>query len=1437
MKHFIATTFLGVGFCSAALAGPSPIYQNYGVVTQAPVVDAVTFLNAGDFEIDTVSSYSLTNLNNIFGNGYSVLPFMTKDTLYFTNTSSGLMLGESGFEFGTTTSTSRHGASFFFNAGTVAGVDTEALIFLYSVPGATVYVPAPADSQPIPSQVLVMATNIINTGVMSVGDYGLLRLVGNNVTNAYGTLTAGAVDRTGLSAQSLTIGNLIESTGLQGQYDWDDAGGQYYFEPSPGVYDVFWGVTNGENIGADEMAADLGDMAIGFPALVPSVPLAGRDMIWPGEFPLNYATAQWSVSAIGYIVNATNVYYNIIFVNTNFADTNLSAAAGFSDAFDPQDTLTAFTDDPYAYEAIVQFSERVYDVVTGDTVTNGVYLMDDGAYLPSMVLADNASLPDGYSRPNAFELTTLMPSEWADASEFTAIYGVPFDPGFIYTPGQIANRVVPFEISEYGAQIGRNPADLLGSFSSLFETNLLATDYLDYLTVNLLDPTNEPGRIEIDAGNLDITQARLRAEGMVILNVTNLGGGSTAGVDWGEVNANIGATNGSLIVSNLFPTTFHRVRGDIYAWSATWENNQTNSALGPVTNTIHYHVLVVDQNLFGTFPSTVRNLKLTGKKSIVLQDNLNIINQAVINTTNLTINSSNYFSQSAQDFTPVTTPYLQNLLITTNGILDAYSTLDVGFNLNQGQAVPATQKYTVNTITNFGQMIATAPVLQSRIFENDGGITSDNGGSIVIEADNLGLGLAAPTSTNFLSAEGNVSLSANDIQARSSIITAGIPGYEAGSLTLYAPGRLTDFVSGTPAVNGTNVLNVITNRWIVYGGGFSLPVKPADGDLFGTEITTSVTNFEQATHIWAGNPAYGATLAGFSNNVVIGRLVLDRQSSNSILHFSAAGTSNAMYVDHLELTNYAYKDYRHGLYIDGNFTIYFADCNGDPAKLMDIYPRLVWVHTFAGPNSTQVVIYTNQTSSNLCWMNAALADSLEISFFTNGVPNYYNQPFVLNNPITGALATNFTKCPYCANNCSAGEAASTSILVATPAPGGGRTLTLVNIAVNGEGSISPALKQDQVALGKSYTLTATPSNGWLFNGWTAVGLSNAVNTQSPVLKFALLTDTAITANFIPNPFIPLHGVYNGLFFQTNGVAPGSSGAFTLTLAKSGSFSGRLLMGPSAYSFNSQFSTAGAAQVEAKDGAKSLALNLQLDATGQSGRIYGDVNGGSWDALLAGDLAPVWTAKNPSPLAGRYTMVLPWGTGTVSKPGGDSYGVVTVNTMGVLTAAGALADGTAFSASAPLSKSGQWPFYAYAAAGKDEVVGWVSFGANGPAGANVCWSKAAGFTNDLQLTGSIWQAPAAGTPALNLTSPAVVLTGGDLPGTLTDAVALRQYVSYAATNVSLTINPSAGSFSGWFVNPGTGRKVTMSGVILQNQDSGRGFFLGTNESGAVLLQEQ
>jgi hypothetical protein len=963
--------------------------------------------------------------------------------------------------------------------------------------------------------------------------------------------------------------------------------------------------------------------------------------------------------------------------------------------------------------------------------------------------------------------------------------------------------------------------------------------------VNLPDPTNEAARIEIIGNNVDLTQSRIRAEGMVIFNATNLVGLNTATQDWGEANASIGVSNGLLTISNVFPTTFERVRGDLYVQSATWQNTQTNQLgignTNAATNQWHYHVLVVDQNMFGKFPSTLRNLQLTSKHSIVLQDSLNVINQAVFKTPNLIITSTNFFSQNAQDFTPATTPGLTNLFIGPTGLLGAFSSLDVGLNVSRGTATPTGRKYTVNSIVNFGQMVATTPLLESAFIENAGEITANNGGSMVIAANVLSLGpalssltsyidsetnalgLAVTNSTNYLSADRSIYLSAATIEASNSIIDAGLA--EAGSLTLDATKQLTDFVSGTPT---TNTNSVIINHWTVTGG-FSLPVKPATGDLFGTQIHTMSISNQQAIHVWAGTDM-GATPAGFVNNEVIGRLVLDRLSSNSILRFSAAGAKNAMYVDYLELTNYAYTNYRTGLVIDPNFKIYFADCNADPEKLMEVYPGLIWVQNFAGPNSTQVVPYFE--SSNICLMNAALAQSTEISFF-NGIANFYNQPYVLNNPSD----------PSQTYPCPGDETTLRSFLVTSPALGVGSTLNLLNIAINGEGSISPDIQSGQLALGSLHTLTATAAKGWIFQNWTTIGLNGSVNVNSRNLSFTFLTNTVITANFMANPFPQLQGSYNGLFFEPNAVNPGSSGAFSLTLASGGSFSGRLLMGPSAYTFSSQFTSAGGAQFQAKSGAQSVTVTLQLDMTGQTGQIQGDVNGGAWDAALTANIAPGWTAQNPSPLAGSYTMVLPWGT-TAGTAGGDGYGVGTVNKLGVLSMAGALADGATFSAAAPVSQGGQWPLYVYAASGKDSVLGWVTV-SNGLSSTNISWSKAAGqgplyaagFSNVLQVVGSPWQAPAKQTAALTLTNPAVILSGGNLPESLTTPVTLQNFLTYTGTNLTLSIQPGNGSFSGWFTSPVTGGKETILGVILQNDSRALGFFPGTNESGAVLLEGQ
>ena len=44
------------------------------------------------------------------------------------------------------------------------------------------------------------------------------------------------------------------------------------------------------------------------------------------------------------------------------------------------------------------------------------------------------------------------------------------------------------------------------------------------------------------------------------------------------------------------------------------------------------------------------------------------------------------------------------------------------------------------------------------------------------------------------------------------------------------------------------------------------------------------------------------------------------------------------------------------------------------------------------------------------------------------------------------------------------------------------------ISVSGDGTISPIPKE--LSVGKtSYTLTATPASGWVFNGWQTTGLT------------------------------------------------------------------------------------------------------------------------------------------------------------------------------------------------------------------------------------------------------------------------------------------------------------------------------------------------------------
>ena len=175
------------------------------------------------------------------------------------------------------------------------------------------------------------------------------------------------------------------------------------------------------------------------------------------------------------------------------------------------------------------------------------------------------------------------------------------------------------------------------------------------------------------------------------------------------------------------------------------------------------------------------------------------------------------------------------------------------------------------------------------------------------------------------------------------------------------------------------------------------------------------------------------------------------------------------------------------------------------------------------------------------------------------------------------------------------------------------------------------------------------------------------------------------------------GTYNGLFYQTAGVTASSSGFVTFAVNSNGVFSGHLQISTNKYTFSSQFFGNGVTTVNATSGTNVLSVTLQIDTTNfanPSPLVTGEVSSAAWNSTLMADLAPVYTTKRQAPQTGSYTMVLPGDANAAASPGGDSYGTVTVNNLGSLTAALNLADGVNVSLgqSVPLSGSGMWPLY-------------------------------------------------------------------------------------------------------------------------------------------------
>jgi len=399
----------------------------------------------------------------------------------------------------------------------------------------------------------------------------------------------------------------------------------------------------------------------------------------------------------------------------------------------------------------------------------------------------------------------------------------------------------------------------------------------------------------------------------------------------------------------------------------------------------------------------------------------------------------------------------------------------------------------------------------------------------------------------------------------------------------------------------------------------------------------------------------------------------------------------------------------------------------------------------------------------------------------------------------------------------------------------------LSLAINGQGSVSGATNGQQLPIGRVCKLTAVPIAGFAFSNWTG-----DVSGTAPELSFMMGSNVQVTANFVTNPFVACKGSFNGLFYETNQVRLGSSGAFTLALTDKGTYTASLRIGIKKSKASGKLNMEGkATNVIARTGTNSLTVTWAVSLDG-SDQITGTVSDGNWMAELAGDRA-VFSKTNLTSFAGKYTFLVLGSPGSMLAPEGDSYGTAAVASNGLVKVKGNLADQTPLAAKVPVARSGQWPLYASLYSGKGAVLGWAAFTNQAATDFEgvLSWNKPVlptakyypdGFSSVAALLGSRYAAPVGSTnTVLNLSNSIVMFSGGNLSQSFTNDVILG--LSSKVTNasphkLSVTFTLSSGLFSGSFTPTNETAAVPFKGAVLQKANYGAGHFLGTNLSGRV-----
>jgi hypothetical protein len=414
-----------------------------------------------------------------------------------------------------------------------------------------------------------------------------------------------------------------------------------------------------------------------------------------------------------------------------------------------------------------------------------------------------------------------------------------------------------------------------------------------------------------------------------------------------------------------------------------------------------------------------------------------------------------------------------------------------------------------------------------------------------------------------------------------------------------------------------------------------------------------------------------------------------------------------------------------------------------------------------------------------------------------------------------------------------------------------------------------------IVAGQSYTVTATPAPGAVFNGWTAT-LDGApyFTAVDEKLVFETKPNLVLKAEFVPNPFDPLFGIYEGL---VTGNYPTERGTFKITVGKTGAFTGKLSAGTLILPIKGKVLGSGRWEGRVKKGTTEYRVAFTMNVSGAGNRsLAGTVTGGDLSADLTGDLKAWRKPRGTDPgnlateFAGTYTVVLMPPSPANQLPSGTGYARITISPLGGVSALGKLGDGTPLSASATLVRraAGGVFFPLFIALDKKlgNISGLVTYSAETETDltGTLDWSEPAttkvepqAFTGQVALSGARYLPPATGgyailasangSGAIELDLPAYTVPQTPLAqpfafsgaGTLdpaTNLVSLAPAPATQALDFKIKLNAKTGLFVGSFRDPQLSKVIPFSGALVQKANGGTGFAAGVftrgNRSGAV-----